>query len=146
MTLVSWHDANAYCAWLSHTTGRTYHLPTEQQWEKAARGTDGREYPWGNEPPTDKLCNFNMNVGDTTPVGSYSPQGDSPYGVADMAGNVWEWCEGLYDDEHTWRVVRGGSWYSTPDYTRAGFRDGGRPDVQVDYRGLRGVVAGSPGF
>lgn len=94
---VSWEDAVAFCVWASKVTGREVRLPTEAEWEKAARGTDGRIYPWGNEPPDATRCNFNMQVQDTTPVGKYSPRGDSPYGCVDMAGNVWEWCADWYD-------------------------------------------------
>ena len=90
---VSWEDARSFCQWANQVTGQALCLPTEAEWEKAARGTDGQIYPWGNQPPEDKLCNFGMNILDTTSVGSYSPQGDSPYGCADMAGNVWEWCD-----------------------------------------------------
>ena len=86
---ISWYDAVAYCNWLSQVTGKPYRLPSEAEWEKAARGTDGRIYPWGDEPSDEKRCNFGCNVGGTTPVGRYSPQGDSPYGCTDMAGNVW---------------------------------------------------------
>ena len=85
VVLVSWEDAWAYARWAGKV------LPTEQQWEKAARGPDGRQYPWGDQAPTPDLCNFNGNVGTTTPVGRYSPQGDSPYHCVDMSGNVWEW-------------------------------------------------------
>ncbi len=106
---VSWHDAVAFCEWLSQKTGREFRLPTEAEWEKAARGTDGREYPWGNEPPTPDLCNFGMNVGHTTPVGQY-PKGASPYDVLDMVGNVWEWTDSQYDQSGPRRVVRGGSY------------------------------------
>lgn len=84
VTHVSHTDALAYCAW-SGTR-----LPTEVEWEKAARGTDGRIYPWGDTPPTPDICNHSMLVGDTTPIGSY-PEAAGPHGLADIAGNVWEW-------------------------------------------------------
>ena len=96
VAFVTWYDAVAYCRWLSKVTDKAYRLPSEAEWEKAARGTDGRIYPWGNQPPHVGKCNFGMNVGSTTPVGRYSPRGDSPYGCADMAGNVWEWTRSLY--------------------------------------------------
>ena len=85
---VSWDDAVAFCQWASQITGRRIQLPSEAQWEKAARSTDGRLFPWGNDEPNASRLNFNSYVGDTTPVGKYSPAGDSPYGAADMAGNV----------------------------------------------------------
>jgi len=103
---VSWKDALAYATWVGNK------LPTEQQWEKAARGDNGRIYTWGNEPPTPQLGNFFMGtVGGTTPVGQYSPQGNSPYGCVDMSGNVWEWCVDWYDTTESFKVLRGGSWY-----------------------------------
>jgi len=92
---VSWYSAVAFCEWLSQETDKNFRLPTEAEWEKAARGTEGWIYPWGDERPTAELCNFDSNVNHTTPVGQYSPQGDSPYGCADMAGNVWEWTRSL---------------------------------------------------
>ena len=90
VTMVSLDDAMAFCEWASRETGYVIRVPTEAEWEKAARGTDGAIWPWGDEPPDRSLCNFDRQVKDTTPVGAYSPQGDSPYGCADMAGNIWE--------------------------------------------------------
>jgi formylglycine-generating enzyme required for sulfatase activity len=101
--LMNWDDVRDFCKWAG------LRLPTEEEWEKAARGTDGRAYPWGNTLPTGALCNFDQQIGDTTPVGRYSPQGNSPYGCVDMAGNVWEWTASWYDKEYKYRVLRGGS-------------------------------------
>jgi serine/threonine-protein kinase len=130
---VSWHDSVAFCGWLSNVGGKQICLPSEAEWEKAARGTDGRTYPWGEQKPDAELCNFDEKVGDTTRVGRYSPQGDSPYGCVDMAGNVWEWTRSLWGKEdgnpefgypykardgredpeaEGKRVRRGGSWLS----------------------------------
>jgi len=94
---VSWLDALAYCYWLNQAytdelpVGCKFRLPSEAEWEKAARGEYGNEWPWGDQEPDQARCNFSMNIKDTTSVGLYSPQGDSPYGCVDMAGSVWEW-------------------------------------------------------
>ncbi len=101
---VSWEAAIEYCQWLSEHTGKHYRLPTEAEWEKAARGTDGRIYPWGNHFDPQHCNTAESKLGDTTPVGQYSPQGDSPYGCADLIGNVWEWCADWFDpDEYDYR-------------------------------------------
>lgn len=114
---VSWYEAMAYCRWLSTMTGQSITLPTEQQWQRAAQGDDERHYPWGNADPDARLCNWNRNMDETTPV-AYYRAGVSPHGVMDLCGNVWEWCltswesgttEGR-EDEH--RLVRGGCWSS----------------------------------
>ncbi len=88
---VTWDDAAAYCRWLRETTGRNYRLPTEAEWEHAARGSDGRLYPWGDAFDPARCNAQPAGSGTTTPVGQFSPGGDSPEGCADMAGNVWEW-------------------------------------------------------
>jgi formylglycine-generating enzyme required for sulfatase activity len=93
---VSREEAYAFCRWLSRQTRKPFRLPTEAEWEKAARGTDGRIYPWGDDLPDPDRCNFNKCIGHPTAVGRYSPQGDSPYGCADMTGNVLELCVSLY--------------------------------------------------
>ena len=122
---VKWEDAHAFCNWAGLV------LPTEEQWEKAARGTDGRIWPWGNAHPTAEHCNFNLHVSDTTSVGQYSPQGDSPFGCADMAGNVWEQAGSRYREDEVW-TLRGGAWDSNVQTTRAGFRLGNFSPVRID--------------
>ena len=149
---VSWEDAASYCAWLGRQTGQKIGLPTEAQWEKAARGTDGRIYPWGNQNPDAQRCNIDMNTKDTTPVGRYSPAGDSPCGCVDMAGNVWEWCADWYDTSYyaksppfdppgpasgKERVLRGGSWDGDLRFARCASRYGIDPDDWFDHIGFR---------
>jgi len=143
---VCWYVARSYCLWLSlmESGGRRvdlYRLPDETEWEYAAAGKEGRIYPWGKIEPTPKHANFNNNEGATTPAGSY-PEGATPDGLYDMAGNVWEWQENLYDNKKNpgARALRGGSWLGNSDYlrcsSRLNFNPGGRSS-SVGFRVLR---------
>ena len=153
---VSWHDAVAYCDWLAGVTAKPYRLPSEAEWEKGARGTDGRIYPWGDEWEAERCNAEAANVGDTTPVGAY-PRGASPYGLLDMAGNVWEWTRSLYKgypydpedgredlDASGTRARRGGCWLNVRRNARCAVRVIGRPNSFLDRVGFRVVLPGSP--
>lgn len=96
VTGVTYYDALAFCRWAREATGLPVRLPTEPEWEKAARGPDGRLYPWGNQWQPERCNNRENKSKGTTPVSHFSPQGDSPYGIADLAGNVQEWCSSLF--------------------------------------------------
>jgi len=173
---VSWYDAQAYCRWLSETAGRPYCLPSEAEWEKAASWDEGqpiadetprgekRRFPWGDAFDASK-CNMKASgIGDTTPVGAY-PEGASPYGLVEMAGNVYEWTQSLwgtdmkepaygypYDPadgrEETeagngvLRVLRGGAFFYDSLYARAAHRVKSYPDYRVRTRGFRVCVSG----
>ena len=139
---VSYQDAVAYCSWLGEQANEDYRLPTEAEWELAARGKDGRMYPWGNEFDPWRCNTKESGKGDTTPVGNYSPGGDSVWGLTDMTGNVYEWTNTLFKgypyDPHDSRenisanatiVIRGGAWY----YSRKLARCASREHVQPDY-------------
>ena len=152
---VSWYDAEEFCQWLSKKSRELIKLPTEAQWEKAARGTDGRKYPWGNEKPTNKHSNFgSLNKG-TTDVGIYN-EGQSPYGCFDMIGNVWEWVFDWYQEDYysssdneknpsglllgEKKVLRGGSWGFSEKVLRVTYRDSDTPDTTGNSSGFRCCV------
>lgn len=131
VVLVSWRDARVFCDWAGLA------LPLEQEWEKAARGTDRRIYPWGDDWLDGRCNTAEAGVGGTTPVGRYSSQSDSPYGCVDMAGNVWEWTGSWYDSEQTRRVLRGASWGYLQRYARVSFRYPNSPDFANNGVGFR---------
>ena len=146
---ITWRQANEYCKWKGKS------LPTEAQWEKAARGTEGLLYPWGNEYADDHA---NIHGTDdyrrTSPVGNF-PLGASPYGANDMSGNVWEWCVDWYQEfyyaeaplrnppgpseKSAWRVVRGGGFSSPPDDAVTTNRSKNKPKMPLHHIGCRCV-------
>jgi formylglycine-generating enzyme required for sulfatase activity len=143
---VSWYEAVAFCRWLSEVSGEPVTLPTEQQWQRAAQGDEGYVYPWGDEWDGAR-CNNSVlpyKSNQTTPVTQY-PDGASPFGVVDMAGNVLEWCLTDYDSltndinsDATSRVLRGGSWLNNYAVNfRCGCRDWFSPDFGCDFWGFR---------
>jgi formylglycine-generating enzyme required for sulfatase activity len=130
-------DALEYCRWLHAQTGLAYRLPTEAEWEQAARGDDGRIYPWGNEFDPWRCNTVESGKRRTTEAGEYSPAGDSPFGLADIAGNVWEWTssklqpypyrpeDGREDPRGSGKfAVRGGAWYYSRKLARCSSREG----------------------
>jgi sulfatase modifying factor 1 len=161
---INWEDAIAYCQWLSQKTGKNYRLPTEAEWEKAARGgLEGQHYPWGNEE-FNAGGRYRANAGSesdndrirkqdgflfTAPIGSFPPNG---YGLYDMAGNVWEWCADVYDENYYFsspdrnphgptsgekRVVRGGSWWGGPRHMQCAARLWNYPLIRYASTGFR---------
>ena len=151
MIYVNWNLAKSYCEWAGKGSNGKVGLPTEAQWELAARGTDGRTYPWAGAAIDKSYANYNRDVGDTSEVCSY-PQGNSPYGACDMAGNVLQWVADWYGDygtspvsnpsgpdSGTYRVLRGGSWLSNDILSlRSAYRDHYvNPFARWNYNGFR---------
>jgi len=151
---VSWEDAKAYCSWAGLL------LPSEAQWEAAARGMDQRRFPWGNEEPTPEHANFGNRKDRATPVGAY-PRGAGALGALDQAGNVWEWCEDVWDPkayqrrdgmkdplatcgEPSIRCLRGGSWFYQVRFLAATYRHYFRASVRVTDFGFRCVLPANP--
>ncbi len=131
---VSLYEAQAYARWADKE------LPTEEQWERAARGTDGRKYPWGDEFDIEKANTEESGISRTTRVTRY-PNGTSPDGCYDMAGNVWEWTRSFYDEDQDAYALRGGSWDSSRSYARCAIRvkDPGERFYEIGFRCVRTV-------
>jgi formylglycine-generating enzyme required for sulfatase activity len=152
---ICWHEARAYCAWLSKQSGLAFRLPGEAEWEAAARGSTGHCYAYGNAFNVKLANTFKSHIRATTPIGVF-PGGNTLEGLEDMAGNVWEWTSSLYQaypyDPHDGRenpesdgrrVVRGGSWYDSQDGARSAYRSYFVPLFRNLSLGFR-VVCSSP--
>ncbi len=161
---VSWHDAMAYCRWLGEATGKNIILPSEAEWEKAARGDkDKREYPWGDTFEATRCNSSDLGLGQTTPVGIF-PNGAGPYGCLDMSGNVWEWTRSLWEKEgdeseftypynptdgrenldasdEVRRVLRGGAFHYNEQLVRCAVRHWNTPDLRLRNFGFRVLVS-----
>ena len=149
---VTWHGAQAYCKWKSSLERTEYRLTTEAEWEKAARGFLGRRYPWGNEFAREKCNTYEFGISEPTRIGSF-PDGRSPYGCHDIAGNVWEWCQDDFQDdfyekgtkenpvcikaESGLKVLRGGSWVESRFNARCANRLRANIVVRNNYIGFR---------
>ncbi len=151
---VTWYESYAFCRWLSAKTGQDIRLPTEAEWEKAARGKDGLIYPYGNTFDPSKGNTSESGIGRTSAVGMF-PGGASPYGAHDLSGNVWEWCQSKYAGQYHFpedndnngtdvRVLRGGSWDYSQDFARAAYRLNGYPNLWFNYFGFCVVVGSVP--
>ncbi|MGD8455886.1 MAG: SUMF1/EgtB/PvdO family nonheme iron enzyme [Anaerolineales bacterium] len=166
---VCWYDARAYCGWLNETRGDElpegycFSLPSEAEWEKAARGPEGREWTWGNEFDPAICHYYDSGQAGTIPIGSHSPQSDSVYGAADMSGNVWEWTitlwgevrdkatyvypydskdgrESLSAEDTTYRIIRGGSFKNEMRAVRCACRDLDPQNYSLNNLGFRVFV------
>ena len=137
---VSWLDAKEYCRWRRSKTDEYYSLPNEIEWELAARGIDGRVYPWGYQEPDSKMvcAQCEKNYESTVPVGSFADN-RSPFGCMDMAGNVWEWCLDSFEDPKDPHALRGGSWIHDVEFANCTSKNLQLPrrKKRVDYGGFR---------
>jgi serine/threonine-protein kinase len=135
---ISFEDAEAYCAWKTGETGEEWRLPTEEEREKAARGVDGRRFPWGDleDASLGKCRDSRDEEAQPEPVGTF-PTAQSVYGMGDAAGNMWDWTDSWYDERRSLRVLRGGAWLGGSALLRCGFRDGVAPRGRTSFLGFR---------
>ncbi|MHC4941327.1 MAG: bifunctional serine/threonine-protein kinase/formylglycine-generating enzyme family protein [Planctomycetota bacterium] len=135
---VDWDDATAYCAWRAATTGREWRLPTEEEWEKAARGVDGRRFAWGDleDASLGKCRESSREEAQPEPVGAF-PTSESVYGMGDASGSMWDWTSSWFDERRSSRVSRGGSWFNLPTYLRIPIRYRNLPRARLSDLGFR---------